>query len=59
MRDSSATDYRLDAGVRVPAEARDFALHRTVPTGSEGHKATYLLGARGSFTGSKAVEARS
>jgi hypothetical protein len=47
------------AGVRIPAEARDFSpLHR-VHAGSGAHPAPYLMDTWGSFPGGKAAGERS
>jgi hypothetical protein len=60
-RDSSvgiAAGYGLDdrmIGVRFPAGAGNFSLHHCVQIGSGAHPASYPMGTRGSFPGSKAV----
>jgi hypothetical protein len=54
-----ALDYGLDdrsSRVRFPAGARNFSLHR-VQNGSGAHPASYQLGTRCSFSGSKAAGA--
>jgi hypothetical protein len=43
--------------VRYAAGARNFSLLHSVKTGSEGHRAPYPIGTRGSFLGDKAAEA--
>jgi hypothetical protein len=40
-------------GVRIPAEARNFSLHHHVPTGFGARPASYSMGTRNSFPGSK------
>jgi hypothetical protein len=47
------TNYRLDdrAGVRSPAEAKDFPVAFCVRTSSEAHPASYPLGTGGLFVG--------
>jgi hypothetical protein len=47
------------SGVRVPAGAGNCYLYRRVQTGSEAHPASYPMGTKGSFSGSKAAGARS
>jgi hypothetical protein len=62
-RDSSvgiALSYRLDdrgPRVRFPAEGGNFSLHHRVQNGSEAHPASYPMGTRGSFPGSKTAGA--
>jgi hypothetical protein len=62
-RDSSvgiALGYGLnDRGsrVRFPAGAGNFSLHHRVHNGSGAHPASYSMGTRGSFPGSKAAGA--
>jgi hypothetical protein len=46
-------------GVRFPAVAGNFSLHYRVQNGSGAHPASYPMGTRGSFPGSKAVGPRS
>jgi hypothetical protein len=43
-----------DGGIRVLAEDGNFSLHHRVQTGSGAHPASYPMGTRGSFAGSKA-----
>jgi hypothetical protein len=45
------------AVVRVPAEAGNFSLHHHVQTSSGAHPASYPIGTRGSFPGSRAAGA--
>jgi hypothetical protein len=55
-RDSSvglATSWM--AGFRFLVEARDFALLHSVQIGSEAHSASYAVGTRDCFRGSKAA----
>jgi hypothetical protein len=55
-----ALGYGLDdegPRVRFPALAGKFSLHHRVQNGSESHPASYPMGTRGSFRGSKAVGA--
>jgi hypothetical protein len=40
-------------GVRFPERTRNFSLHHRVQTGSEARPASYPMGTRGSFAGSK------
>jgi hypothetical protein len=60
-RDSSvgiALGYGLDdqrSRVRFPVGAVNFSLHHRVQNGSGAHLASYPMGIRGSFLGSKAV----
>jgi hypothetical protein len=60
-RDSSvgiALGYGLDdrgSRVRFPAGAGNFSLHHRAQNGSGAHPATYPMGTRGSFLGSKAA----
>jgi hypothetical protein len=35
--------------IRFPEEARDFSLHHSLQTGSEGHPASYPMGTGGSI----------
>jgi hypothetical protein len=62
-RDSSvgiALGYGLDhrgCRVRFPAGAGNFSLHHPVQTGSGARPASYPMGTRGSFLGSKAAGA--
>jgi hypothetical protein len=62
-RDSSvgiALGYGLDdrgSRVRFPERAGNFSLHHRVQTGSGAHPASYPMGNRGSFPGSKAAGA--
>jgi hypothetical protein len=63
IRDSSvgiALGYGLDergSRVRFPAGAGNFSLHHRVRNGSGAHPASYPIGTRGSFSGSKAAGA--
>jgi hypothetical protein len=53
-----ALGYGLDgrgSRVRFPAGARNFSLHHRVQNGSGAHPASYPMGTRGSFRGSKAA----
>jgi hypothetical protein len=60
-RDSSVgivLGYGLDdlgSSVRFPAGAGNFSLHHRVQKGSGAHPASYSMGTRGSFSGSKAA----
>jgi hypothetical protein len=57
---TKALGYGLDdpeSRVRFPAEAGNFSLHHRVQNGSGAHPASYPMGTRGSFPGSKAVGA--
>jgi hypothetical protein len=45
------------SGVRFPAGAGNFSLHRRVQNGSGDHPASYPVGTRGSFPGGKAAGA--
>jgi hypothetical protein len=57
-----ALGYGLEdrgSGVRFPAGAGNFSLHRRVQDGSGTHPASYPMGTRGSFPGGKAAGARS
>jgi hypothetical protein len=62
-RDSSvgiALGYGLDdrgSRVRFPAGAGNFSLRQSVQNGSGPHPASYPMGTRGSFSGSKAAGA--
>jgi hypothetical protein len=62
-RDSSVgipLGYGLDGRgtrVRFPAGAGNFSLHHRVQNGSGAHPASYPVGIRGSFSGSKAAGA--
>jgi hypothetical protein len=62
-RDSSvgiALGYGLEdrgSRVRFQAGAENFSLHHRVQNGSGAHPTSYPMGARGSFTGGKAVGA--
>jgi hypothetical protein len=62
-RDSSvgiALDYGLDdrgPTVRFPAGTRNFSLNHRVKNGSGAHPASYPMGTRGSYPGSKAAGA--
>jgi hypothetical protein len=62
-RDSSvgiALGYGLDdrgSRVRFPAGAGNFSLHHRVQNASGAHPASYPMGTRGSFSGSKAAGA--
>jgi hypothetical protein len=62
-RDSSfciALGYGLDdrgSRVRFPAVAGNFSLHHCVHNGSGAHPASFTIGTRGSFPGSKAAGA--
>jgi hypothetical protein len=50
--------YGLDdrgSRVRFPAECGKFSLHHRVQNGSGAHPASYPVGTRGSFPGSKAA----
>jgi hypothetical protein len=52
--------YGLDdrgSRFRFPAGDGNFSLHHRVQTGSGAHPASYPMGTRGSFPGSKASEA--
>jgi hypothetical protein len=54
-----ALGYGLDdrgSRVRFPACAGNFSLHHRVQNGSEFHPASYQMGTRGSFPGSKTAE---
>jgi hypothetical protein len=61
IRDSSvgiALGYGLDdrgSRVRFPVGARNFSLYHRVQNGSVAHPASYPVGTRGSFPGSKAA----
>jgi hypothetical protein len=63
IRDSSvgiALGYGLDdrgSRVRFPAEAGSFSFHHRIQNDSGTHLASYLMGTRGSFPGSKAAGA--
>jgi len=46
-----------DQGVRDPAEAVKFSLHRRVQTSSEAHPASYPMGTTKLFPRGKAAEA--
>jgi hypothetical protein len=55
-----ALDYGLDdrgSRVQFPAGAGNFSLHHRVQNGSGAHPASYPMGTRGSFPGSKAAGA--
>jgi hypothetical protein len=55
-----ALGYGLDdrgSRVRFPAGARNFSLRHRVQNGSGSYQASYLMGTRGSFPGSKAAGA--
>jgi hypothetical protein len=55
-----ALGYGLDdrgSRVRLPAGAGNFSLHHRVQDGSGAHPASYSMGTRCSFPGSKAVGA--
>jgi hypothetical protein len=55
-----ALGYGLDdrsSRFRFPAEAGNFSLHHRVQNGSEVHRASYPVGTRGSFPGSKVAGA--
>jgi hypothetical protein len=62
-RDSSvgiALGYGLDdrgSRVRFPSGAGNFSLHHRVRNGAGAHPASYPMGTRGSFSGSKAAVA--
>jgi hypothetical protein len=62
-RDSSfgiPLGYGMDdrgSRVRFPTRAGNFSLHHHVQNGSEAHPASYPMGTRGSFPGSKAAGA--
>jgi hypothetical protein len=45
------------SGVRVPVGAGNFSPHHRVQTGSGAYPASYIMGTRGSFLGSKAAGA--
>jgi hypothetical protein len=47
------------AGVRLPAEARDFSLLYSVQPDSRAHPTSYPKGIEGSFSRGKAARARS
>jgi hypothetical protein len=52
--------YGLDdrgSRVRLPREAGNFSFHYRVQNGSGAHPASYPMGARGSFPGSKGTVA--
>jgi hypothetical protein len=58
--DSSLSGYGMndrDSRVRFPAGAGNFSLHHRVQNGSGTHSASYPMGTRGSFPGSKAAGA--
>jgi len=42
-------------GVKIPAEARDFAFFHTIPTDSVAQPDTHLAGTRGSYPTDKAA----
>ena len=44
-----------DVGLKIPAEARDFAFFHTVSTGSVAHPDAHLAGTRGSYRSDKAA----
>jgi hypothetical protein len=55
---SVATAYGLDdrvIGVRFPSGAGEVSLRRRVQTGSGAHSASYPMGTRDSFPGSKSA----
>jgi hypothetical protein len=57
---SIALGYGLDdwgSRIRFLVGARNFSLHHHVQNGSGVHPASYLIGTRGSFPGSKAAGA--
>jgi hypothetical protein len=62
-RDSSvgiALGYRLEdqgSRIRCPVGAGNFSLHHRVQNGSGAHPASYPMGTKGSFPGSKAAGA--
>jgi hypothetical protein len=43
-----------DSRIRFPARAGNFSLHHRVQNGSGAHPASYPMGTRGSFPGTKA-----
>jgi hypothetical protein len=45
------------SGVRIPAGAGNFSLHRHIQTGSGAHPASYLMGIKGSFPGGRVAGA--